>query len=90
MFSMSKNNVMIMIVVAVVLYYLYRGGMEGFAMTPYYNNWDVLAQDVFSLDRRIDAVPDESFVKQFEDSRHVSCAKPDDWRVRQYCRGDAM
>lgn len=63
-------------------------GKEGFAMTPYYNNWDVLSQDVFSLNRRIDAIPDHSFVKQFEDSRHATCVTPDDWRVwkEEYCR----
>ena len=83
---MSNRDMIIMALVLLGVWMVCRRMQEGFAMTPYYNKWDVLSQDVFSLDRRIDAVPDASFVNQFEDSRHATCVAPDDWRLWQYCR----
>ena len=79
------NQMILLAVATIVLCLLWRGGAKEGFFSPYYQKWDVLSKDVFSLDRRVDAVPDDAFIKHFEDSRHVSCVRPDDWRLWQYC-----
>lgn len=82
---MNQNQMILAIAAMVVLYLLWKNNTKEGFFSPYYQQWDVLSKDVFSLDQRVDTVPDESFIKQFEDSRHVSCVRPDDWRLMQYC-----
>ena len=66
-----NNNILIFFGVLILVIFLCKNSIEGF--NPYYNNFDFLNRSVFSLDERIDKVPDPLFLNYFEEGRKVTC-----------------
>lgn len=72
---MDNAKVFIGILVVIALYYfLAPHKKEGF----YYNDFTLLNDSEFSLERRrrLDTMPNALFLKQFDDSRRVTCSVP--------------
>jgi len=85
-FQENQNTILVAGVIFILaswFYNIYIGSGEAFH--PYYSNFNLLNDQVFSLDRRIDTVPSKSFVNQFNSSRKATCVDPGDWRLWQSC-----